>query len=414
MKKMTPIKIIVIFLAASQLWIILTDILVSRIAADPEMFTRLSMIKGGLYVAVTGALLYWLISRYAAERDRTEKALQHSEQNYRSIISNIKDAFYRTDSSGTVVMASPSAVSMLGYDSLDEIVGKMKATAFYHDLSQRAILLEKIKNDGFVKDYELTLVRKDGSLVPISLSSTACIDSNGAFAGFEGFIRDITERKLAEINLRESEEHFKKLIDFLPDAVVIIDRENRVTGWNKAMEALTGVKAEQMLGKGDYEYALPFYGERRPILIDLVALPQEQLEAKYSHILRENDTLYAETHLPLGGRGAYLHGRARVLRGPDGSRVGAIEVIHDLTDRKRAEQEREKLIADLQRAIAEIKTLQGILPICAYCKKIRDDKGAWEQMESYISAHTDAVFSHGLCEECAEEHFPDVYKKRKK
>jgi PAS domain S-box-containing protein len=151
--------------------------------------------------------------------------------------------------------------------------------------------------------------------------------------------QEIADREAAEQALRASEQHFRSLIDFLPDAVVIIDRESRVVGWNKAIEAMTGVKAEEMLGKSDYEYALPFYGERRPILVDLVETPDEVLAEKYSNIHRMDNVLYADTYLPLGGRGAYLHGRARILYGPDGSRVGAIEVIHDLTERKQAEEE---------------------------------------------------------------------------
>jgi hypothetical protein len=77
---------------------------------------------------------------------------------------------------------------------------------------------------------------------------------------------------------------------------------------------------------------------------------------------------------------------------------------------KLAAQEREKLIIDLQKALAEIKTLHGILPICSHCKKIRDDKGAWKQMETYISDHTDAIFSHGICSECAHKLYPDYFK----
>jgi len=72
--------------------------------------------------------------------------------------------------------------------------------------------------------------------------------------------------------------------------------------------------------------------------------------------------------------------------------------------------EREKLIADLQKALAEIKTLHGILPICASCKRIRDDKGAWQQLEAYISEHTDSQFSHGLCQECAKRLYPEYYR----
>lgn len=74
--------------------------------------------------------------------------------------------------------------------------------------------------------------------------------------------------------------------------------------------------------------------------------------------------------------------------------------IIDITERKQIEEERDNLVNSLQAALKEIKTLQGIIPICSYCHAIRDDKGAWDRLESYISNHTEAIFSHGICPEC--------------
>ena len=83
-------------------------------------------------------------------------------------------------------------------------------------------------------------------------------------------------------------------------------------------------------------------------------------------------------------------------------------VCRDITDRKRAEKEREKLIKELQEALREIKTLRGILPLCSFCKKIRDDKGYWEQVDVYIHKHSQADISHSICPECLKEHYPDI------
>jgi PAS domain S-box-containing protein len=89
--------------------------------------------------------------------------------------------------------------------------------------------------------------------------------------------------------------------------------------------------------------------------------------------------------------------------------VQAVEALRaEVLERKRAEEERERLIAELRNALASVKTLSGMLPICASCKKIRDDKGYWDQLEKYISAHTDARFTHGICPECAQKLYPDL------
>ena len=132
----------------------------------------------------------------------------------------------------------------------------------------------------------------------------------------------------------------KSLIDFLPDATLVINNEGKVIAWNHAMEEMTGIIAENMLGKSDYEYALPFYGERRPILIDLVLISQDEYEANYAHILRAGNILIGETFTPnLKGSGRYLYATASALHDSKGNIVGAIETIRDITERKQAEME---------------------------------------------------------------------------
>ncbi|MBN1140102.1 MAG: GAF domain-containing protein [Anaerolineae bacterium] len=139
--------------------------------------------------------------------------------------------------------------------------------------------------------------------------------------------------------VQESQRRTTDIIEFLPDAILVIDRDGRVIAWNQAIEEMTGMNAAEMLGKGDYEYALPFYGERRPILIDLVTLPQQELEQNYAHIRREGAILIGETYVPqLKAGGAYLLGTASALNDSRGAVVGAIEVIRDFTERKHMEE----------------------------------------------------------------------------
>lgn len=95
----------------------------------------------------------------------------------------------------------------------------------------------------------------------------------------------------------------------------------------------------------------------------------------------------------------------------DGRVAGFIGVARDITRRVSLEAEREKLIAEQQDAVANIRTLRGLLPICSGCKKVRDDKGYWQQIEAYVSDHTEAEFSHGLCPDCAVRFYPDHIKR---
>ena len=139
---------------------------------------------------------------------------------------------------------------------------------------------------------------------------------------------------------QETQRRLTDIINFLPDATFVIDEEGRVIAWNRAIEEMTGITATEMLGKGEYEYAVPFYGERRPILIDLVFKPQEELEQKYAHIQQVGATLVGETYVPrLRGKRALSAGHGIHPARLKGNPVGAIESIRDITDRKHAEEE---------------------------------------------------------------------------
>jgi PAS domain S-box-containing protein len=159
----------------------------------------------------------------------------------------------------------------------------------------------------------------------------------------QSLIQENAERKKVEESLRTSERQLFDIISFLPDATFVIDHEGKVIAWNKAMETMSGVLSEDILGKGNYEYALPFYGERRPILIDLVFNPSPDIEKQYNHIKRYGDIMMAEHYYQnLLGRKTWLHGNACVLRNSQGESIGAIETIRDITSSKFTEIELKK------------------------------------------------------------------------
>jgi PAS domain S-box-containing protein len=130
------------------------------------------------------------------------------------------------------------------------------------------------------------------------------------------------------------------IIEFLPDATFVIDGESRVIAWNRAMEEMTGLEKGEILGKGGYRYAVPFYGEPKPILIDFVMNADVGLQEGYHFVERHGRDLYAETYAPLlyGGKGAYVWGKAAPLCDAKGRLTGAIESIRDITERKTAEE----------------------------------------------------------------------------
>ncbi len=131
-----------------------------------------------------------------------------------------------------------------------------------------------------------------------------------------------------------------EIIDFIPDAILAIDLNGIVIAWNKAMEELTGTLAFDILGKGNYEYALQIYGIRRPTLADLALKPDSENEAKYSNLRREGNSISGETYVAsLGKGGSYIWGKAAPLYNSSGNIIGVIESIRDITERKLAEEE---------------------------------------------------------------------------
>jgi PAS domain S-box-containing protein len=167
-------------------------------------------------------------------------------------------------------------------------------------------------------------------------------DPKAQFAELAHKVRQSVSRRRAETALSDSEKRLADIINFLPDATFAIDTRGVVIAWNRAMERMTGVRAEDVLGKGDYEYALPFYHERRPLLINLVLENDPAIGEKYPFVKKEGRNLFSEIRIPHfnDGRGAALWFTASPLYDRKGEIAGAIESIRDITERKRAEEAR--------------------------------------------------------------------------
>lgn len=156
---------------------------------------------------------------------------------------------------------------------------------------------------------------------------------------------DSLRSRLAELEtekqvLEETKVRMADIINSLPDATLVIDRDGRVIAWNLAMENMSGVTADHMLGKGGYEYALPFYGEKRPILIDLALSYDESLRGRYTDLKKYGEILRGEAFTPnlKASYSPHIYATASVLRNQEGEITGAIECFRDNTERKELEE----------------------------------------------------------------------------
>ncbi|MGD9490142.1 MAG: tetratricopeptide repeat protein [Methanoregulaceae archaeon] len=169
-------------------------------------------------------------------------------------------------------------------------------------------------------------------------------DPKSQFAELDGMIRQGLQRKIAEESLHSADRRMVDIINHLPDATFAIDSEGTVVSWNRAMEEFTGIRAGQMIGKGDYEYAIPFYGKRRPVLVDLLNYSAEEIErCAYANVKKEEPSVVAETRNAMRkGEPATMWVRATRICDEKGRVIGAIESVRDITDIRKIEDDRKK------------------------------------------------------------------------
>jgi len=222
----------------------------------------------------------------------------------------------------------------------------------------------------------------------------------------EDLQKDIAARKQTEDALRHSYEFTKAVIDGMNDAISVLNIDDlRIVSVNKAFLNEYAIEREEdVIGKTCYEVT----HKRHTIC----ASPDDVCPLKDAV---EKGEHRAVEHVHSGKHGEKLHVEvsATPIKDHNGKIIQVVHITRDITARRKAEEEREKLISELQKVLGEIKTLSGLLPICANCKKIRDDKGYWNQIEVYISEHSQAEFSHGLCPQCAEKLYSKYAKKDK-
>ena len=267
---------------------------------------------------------------------KAEEHLKESEEKYRAVVENIAVGVYRStgDPKGRFTWGNPALLKILGYSSL-ETLGEVDVAHIFVEPDGRKTLLEELARTGFVKNRELALVKSDGTKITVLVTALAKINHDGGIEYISGLVEDITGRRETEHELQDIKKEILEVIEFLPDPTFIIDREKKVVAWNSAVELLTGVKKADILGKSGQTQtpASPFYGDKRPILIDMIDAPEQEIAKYYGNVKRDGETLEAEVFAPLfkQGTGAFLWAKAAPLTDSAGNRIGAIETIRDIS-----------------------------------------------------------------------------------
>ncbi|MDD5167809.1 MAG: PAS domain S-box protein [Syntrophales bacterium] len=343
------------------------------------------------------------LEQLVAEGENSREPLAVDEARYKMIVDNLQDVVFTCNIEGTITYISKN-IEQYGYDTRDIL--RRNIIGFIHPDDRERIA--EIHKQRVTTGEEITttvrMMTGDGQIRIMSDSVKLVRNRKGYVTHIVGVLKDITEQKAAEETMvsrniqlerrvkertrklseaynhlelearerekaekakRKTEQLLAELINFLPDPTFAIDKKGEVIVWNRSMEELTGARATSMLGKGDYEYALPLYGERRPILINYAANPATIIDKKYPKMKRKGDTVIIESLFhAVKGKPAYLWGIAKPFYDSHDTVIGAIESIRDVSRIKdiefklKKELRKFRVLYDLALNMSSEKTLE--------------------------------------------------------
>lgn len=296
------------------------------------------------------------LKKEVEERKKVEAALKESELKYRGIFENIADVYYRADLEGRVLLASPSAVETLGYESLDEIVGKNIAKDFYSDPQARENFLNQILKNGKAK-FHSVLKCKDGKSIIAETNSRLVYDANGEVVGLEGIFRDITDRVDAEKRLKQSEERFRMLVETMHEGLVVQDETGRITYGNRAFFEMLGRPEAKLVG--------------RP-LADFFERKDKNLYKKQMLTLGEEVKSIEMTWVDQNGKKISTRVSPVPLYEGGGRLKGTFAVVTDITDLKETENTLRKREAQLKTKRDNLEEVNAALKVLL--QKREEDK----------------------------------------
>ena len=317
-----------------------------------------------------------------------KKTPDTSQTRYRRIFECSPDGLLILDAAtGTIADANPFMIGLCGH-SHEYLPGKKLCDiGFFESESEFEGYLRELENTSVLHLDDVIFHSKSGQKFDLEFTSNTYIENERQVVLC--VIRDVTERRFARQRLDQKTALLAQ----------IAGKAAKLGGWSIRLPERT----LQWSNENCDIHEVPHGYE--PTLEEGISYYPEEFREE---VIRHVETCAAEGipydfELPkytAKGRLIWVRSIGEAIRDTEGNIIGLQGAFQDITARKIVEAEKENLIKELQDALAEVKTLQEFLPLCSYCKKVRDDQNYWTQIESYISNHTDTQFSHGICPEC--------------
>lgn len=286
------------------------------------------------YISVWRDITAWL---------EAETKLALSEEKYRRLFEGAKDAI--------ILMELTESLKQVRFREVNNLTCQLTGYTYqeFLTLSIPDIIPESMHE--FLKDiakkfmqneqgiFEIEILRKDGILVPVEVNAHLFYLQGKPVV--LAITRDITERRKTEAAIKEAHQRLVDILEFLPDPVFVLDAKGQVTAWNRAMEELTGTNKEEVIGKGDFVYAVAVYHQKRPALADYILYRDETVLLRYNNPDIDGDRITADVQTlhPITKNRIWLWIKAAPIYGLDGSITGVIETLRDISERKVMELE---------------------------------------------------------------------------
>lgn len=398
-------------------WFLAAKVDAAELLADVNERARLILFIVVIFILLAGlaTAFYYRKRQVGLYRDalQAQRDTWEAQGRLKATLYSIGDGVIATDAEGRVRQMNPVAEALTGWRE-DEAQGKPLEEIFciVNEVTRATVEnpVQQALREGLVVGLanHTLLIARDGTERPIADSAAPIHDESGSIIGVVMVFRDQTDERARLKDLQESESRLSQTIEFLPDATFVIDAQGTVVAWNRAIEDLTGIPAEEIIGRNDYAYAIPFYGHRRPIMIDLVLKPDDKIAQTYATYSPEERRVISESHFTnFQGRGeTWLWNTASILYDPDGRIMGAIESIRDITARKQGERALQESLLVLNAALES--TADGILIVDKEGRITRWNQkfaAMWKMPPAVLAQHDDAALDYVLPQLAEPEEF---------
>jgi len=326
--------------------------------------------------------------------------LRESDELYRALIETSPDPIIVCGLNGELITANMRAAQIYGVHTVADLLNEVHNVFDLIHEEEKSVArasLSRVMTEGSPGQNEYHIRLRDGRMMNAELHSALVCSASGEPQAFMSIVRDVTERRRLEEELHKSGERYRTILDDIDEGYFENDLDGNLTFVNDSMCRHLGYSREELIGMNYKQYNDETVVKKvRDVFYEVykTGKPSPRYDAVY---------------VTKNGQKHHSEARGSLMRNATGEPVGFRGIVRNIDDRKQAEKERETLISDLKQALAKIKTLSGLLPICSSCKKIRDDQGYWKQIELYISEHSEAQITHGICPDCLKKLYPDIY-----